>query len=78
MSFVAGLMAGLLVVLAVVWLRDRRSEREGRGGHLTDHDIRAIEKEGRVEIEDPLDIDHIRDEEARFWEESSWDEPDEW
>ncbi len=78
MSFVAGLMAGLLLVLAVVWLRDRRSEREGWRGRLTDHDIRAIEKEGRVEIEDPLDIDHIRDEEARFWEESSWDEPDEW
>jgi hypothetical protein len=72
MTFVSGLIAGVLIVLAAVWLRDRR-----RGEGLSDDQIRAIEQEGRVDVEDPLDFDRIRDEETRFWEES-WDEPEEW
>jgi len=75
-TFVAGLIAGLLIVLSAVWLRDR-SGRGKRGGSLTDEQISAIEREGRVDLEDPLDLDRIRDEETRFWEES-WDEPEEW
>jgi hypothetical protein len=76
MTFVAGLMAGLLTVLAAVWLRDRSGRAKG-DDNLTDEQIRAIENEGRVDLEDPLDLDRIRDEETRFWEES-WDEPEEW
>lgn len=76
MTFVAGFIAGLLIVLAAVWLRDR-SRRGRRAGSLSDEHIRAIESEGRVHLEDPLDLDRIRDEETRFWEES-WDEPEEW
>jgi hypothetical protein len=75
-TFVAGLIAGLLIVLVAVWLRDR-SERGRRGEILSDEHIRAIEREGRVDVEDPLDLDRIREEETRFWEES-WDEPEEW
>jgi hypothetical protein len=44
---------------------------------LTDDMIRQIEERGRVELDEPLDLDQIQEEEARFWEEH-WDDPDEW
>lgn len=72
-SFVSGLFFGLLAVAVVLWLRKRLGRT---GGALSDEQIRAIEMEGSIEVEDPLDLDHIRDEETRFWEES-WDEPEE-
>lgn len=73
MSFLAGVFAGLLLVAVVLWLRQRFGmKRDG----LTDDQILAIEAQGRVEVEDELDLDAIRDEETRFWEES-WDEPEE-
>lgn len=74
MSFLAGVFAGLLLVAVVLWLRQRFTTT--KQGGLTDDQIRAIEAQGRVEVEDELDLDAIRDEETRFWEES-WDEPEE-
>lgn len=74
MSFLAGMFAGLLLVAVLLQLRRRRDAAPGSG--LTDDQIRVIEERGAVEVEDPLDLDHIRDEEQRFWEES-WDEPEE-
>jgi hypothetical protein len=44
---------------------------------LTDDMIRQIEERGRVELDEPLDLGQIQEEEARFWEEH-WDDPDEW
>lgn len=75
MTFVSGLFVGILIVMMVVRLRQRLASPGRRG--LSDEQIRAIETRGEVELEDPLDLDTIRDEEARFWEES-WDEPEEW
>ncbi len=74
MTFVSGLFAGLVLTAMVMWLRKRWS-RPGDDG-LTDDQIRAIEEQGTVQLEEPLDLDHIREEETRFWEES-WDEPEE-
>lgn len=43
---------------------------------LDDEAIRRIETEGRIEIEEGLDLDRIDQEERRFWNQY-WDEPDE-
>ncbi len=45
---------------------------------LVDEAIRRIETEGRVEVDEPNDLDHIREEEARFWDETAWDDPEEY
>lgn len=74
MTLVPGVFAGLVLAAVVVWLRKRGAHADGEA--LTDAQIRAIETEGSVQLEEPLDLDHIRDEETRFWEES-WDEPEE-
>ena len=38
--------------------------------------IRRIEEQGSIEMDEPLDFDHIREEEERFLNET-WDLPDE-
>jgi hypothetical protein len=51
--------------------------REGiSGDRVTDDIIEQIETTGRVELDEPLDLDEIADEEARFWDEERWDEAD--
>lgn len=77
MSFISGMIAGLLLVAGAIWLQQRRNGARRSSDGLSDAQIRAIEREGTVEVEEPLDLDRIREEETRFWEES-WDEPDEW
>lgn len=76
MSLTLGVLLGVLAVMAAVAYRRRLAglrEQE----RLTDDAIRRIEQEGKLEIDDePLDLDTIRDEESRFWEET-WDEPEE-
>jgi hypothetical protein len=42
---------------------------------LSDDLIRKIERDGYIDVEDRLDMDHIREQEERFWEET-WDEPE--
>jgi hypothetical protein len=73
-----GVLLGLLAVAAGLMYRSRLT-RVIRSGEpvLTDDMIRQIEDRGRVDVEEPLDLDEIEEEEARFWEEP-WDEPDEW
>ena len=44
---------------------------------LTDGEIRQIENHGRVEVEEPLDLEEAADEEERFWNET-WDEAEPW
>lgn len=63
------LAGGLLYVL-------RLREKLGDGG-MTDDLIRQIEQAGRVEIDEPLDLDEIAAEEDEFWEEERWDGADE-
>lgn len=65
----------LLVFLAAYGYRARLHAYRQRG--LSDEHIRRILERGSVELDEPLDLSHIRDEEDRFWEEATWDEPDE-
>ncbi len=74
----AGILISLLAGVAVVVCGRRlRRARSADSTTLDDETIRRIENEGSIEVDEPNDLDHIRQEEARFWEES-WDEPDEW
>lgn len=66
-------LGGVLVVLG--WLGYRRRLDRVRSQGLSDGGIRQIEVSGRVEMDDPLDLDEAADEEERFWTES-WDEPE--
>ena len=66
--------AGALLV-AGAWYANRRRLRSMRQGGLSDAAIRRIEASGRVELDEPLDLDEAREEEERFWNES-WDEPE--
>lgn len=76
MNLTLGMLLGVLAVMAAIAYRRRLAglrEQE----RLTDDAIRRIEQQGTLEVDDePLDLDTIRDEESRFWEET-WDEPEE-
>jgi hypothetical protein len=73
-----GLLVGMLALAAGLVYRSRLSRVIGSSQPVLDDDmIRQIEERGSLEVEEPLDISEIREEEARFWEEP-WDEPDEW
>lgn len=65
---ILALVAGLLVRQRIAAHVDRPK--------LTDDDVRRIESGLHVEVEEPLDLQAIREEEAEFWSES-WDEPEE-
>jgi hypothetical protein len=45
---------------------------------LTDDMVRQIEERGHIDVDEPLDLEEIQDEEARFWEEQPWEETDEY
>lgn len=45
---------------------------------LTDDMVRQIEETGYIDVDEPLDLQEIQDEETRFWEEAPWEEPDEY
>ena len=67
-----------LALIAVILLRRRvLAQRRVARPVLTDAHIRQLEERGSVELDDPLDYDEIEEEQARFWEESRWDEPEE-
>jgi hypothetical protein len=72
-----GIVAALLAITAGLLYRNRLDYVSGEDPAALDDDlIRQIERDGWIELEEPLDLDHIREQEQRFWEES-WDEPDE-
>jgi hypothetical protein len=73
-----GVLLGLLALTAGLLFRSRLT-RVIRSSDpvLSDDMIRQIEERGRIEVEEPLDLGQIQEEEARFWEEH-WDDPDEW
>lgn len=74
-----GIALSVLVLFAgALYVRRLRSLRSGRGPEVTDEMVRRIERSGRIEVDDPLDIEEIRREEERFWSESPWEEPDQW
>ena len=84
-SFIIALLSAFLVGLVMAsGLRLRaRLLRSGRGREcmpvVDDEAVRRILEEGvlDVDVEPPLDLNEIDDEERRFWSER-WDEPEEW
>ena len=64
---------GALLVAGAGFLVRRRMARLRRG--LTDDAIRSIEAHGRIEMDEPLDLEEAAEEEERFWSET-WDEPE--
>jgi hypothetical protein len=77
-GFGLGLLTALLAVAGGVIYRTRLGRLGVRKRPLTDDMIRRIEEDGTLQVEDDeaLDMQHIREEEDRFLEET-WDEPDE-
>ena len=67
---------GAVLVLAagVLYLRRLRDLKEGAG--VTDSMVERIESVGRVEMDEPLDLEEAAAEEEEFWSET-WDEPEE-
>lgn len=63
------------VLVVAAWYGNRRRLRRLKERELSDGAIRQIEVSGRVEMDEPLDLDEAAEEEARFWGET-WDEPD--
>ena len=43
---------------------------------LSDDMMRQIEADGYLELDEPLDMEQIRDEDARFLDEYRWEESD--
>ncbi len=73
------ILTGALTALAAYavtrrWLTVRAERRSA----LTDDAIREIERHGRLEREEPLDLEEVDAEERRFWDEEKWDESEEW
>ena len=69
-----------LVTASGLRLRTRRLRRRmGSMPVVDDEGVRRILEEGvfEADIESPLDLKEIEDEERRFWSER-WDEPEEW
>jgi hypothetical protein len=72
-----GIVAAVLAIAAGLLYRNRLEDTRRVDPSVLDDDlIRRIEREGYIELEEPLDLEDIRKQEERFWEES-WDEPDE-
>lgn len=69
---------GILALLAGLIYRARRVRMSGAPRTLTDDMVRQIEEAGYIDVEEPLDLAEIQDEEARFWEEQPWEETDEY
>ena len=44
---------------------------------MTDDMVRQIEDAGYIDVDEPLDLEEIQEEEERFWEEAPWEEPEE-
>lgn len=63
------------VAVAGAWFAYRRRLARLVDREISDADIRAIEASGRVERDEPLDLDEAAAEEDRFWGET-WDEPE--
>ena len=71
-----GYFGGILAaVAAIVFLRRRHVRRRAsrRAPRVGDAEIRHILERGRVEVDDPLDLEEIREEEKKFWEEERWE-----
>lgn len=69
---------GILALAGGLMYRARRVRASGTPRILTDDMVRQIEESGHIDVDEPLDLEEIQDEEARFWEEQPWEETDEY
>jgi len=72
-----GILFALLACAAGYLYRRRLKRNVNTTSILNDDAIQHIETAGWIEVDEPMDLEQIREEEARFWEESAWEEPDE-
>jgi hypothetical protein len=73
------LTLALLALAGGLIYRARLDRASGAGSPLlTDDMVRQIEESGYVDVDEPLDLEQIQEEEERFWEEQPWEEPDEY
>jgi len=71
-------VTGTLAAAAAFLLTRRYLAARATRTRLSDDAIRDIETRGRVELDEPLDLREVEQEERRFWEEETWDESEEW
>lgn len=69
---------GILALAGGLMYRARRLRALRTPRTLTDDMVRQIEESGHIDVDEPLDLEEIQDEEARFWEEQPWEETDEY
>lgn len=74
---VFAVILGLILIVAGLVTRRRLSTYIEEPARLTDAQIRQLEIRGYVDVDEPMDLSDIQDEETRFWEESPWEDPDE-
>ncbi|MEX1184100.1 MAG: hypothetical protein WEF86_12790 [Gemmatimonadota bacterium] len=75
----SGVIFGLLALIAGLLYRARLKRVTGEGRTaLSDELLRQIEETGTIAVDEPLDIEEIQAEEARFWEDRPWEDTDEW
>jgi hypothetical protein len=73
------LLAALALITGLVYRRRLVRLRDVESTVISDDMVRQIEEDGWLDIDDdPLDLDTIQEEEARFWDEERWEEADEW
>lgn len=63
------------VLVVAAWVGSRRRLKRMGGSGLSDADMQRIEAGGRIERDEPLDLEEAAEEEERFWGET-WDEPE--
>lgn len=70
----------LLPMAAAIRYRQRLRSLIDRRPVLADEDVRRIVDVGVFvsDEDEPLDLSQVEEEERRFWEETEWDEAEEW
>jgi uncharacterized membrane protein len=78
LEWLFALLAAVVLAGGLAARRRMQETREGKRPVVTDEVLRRIMEKGEIEEEDPLDEDEIREAEERFWDESRWEDPDEY
>lgn len=74
-----GLILGVLALIGGLLYRGRLTRVvRSTDPVLTDDLVREIEATGRLDVDEPLDLEQIQEEEARFWEQHPWEDSEEW
>lgn len=74
-----GILLAVLAVIGGLLYRVRLTRAIGEVRPvLTDDLVRQIEESGSVDVDEPLDLEQIQEEEARFWEDRPWEDSEEW